>query len=215
MKKFFILLFFFGLHNISNSQSGYLSMGLSGNADMNKIVSFGYGMHLQAPIKKSDWHLNWEMSLGGSTDGDLYLRANALTLLYKSRDYWQYTPDENHEFGDRFFNFIFSAILPLVCPNGITRIMPPVFPKLKVGFYFNPFLADYWYNRNKIRSWTYEGGVKLWLNKTEPGTFYFNLGGARIHNTESYIDSDYRDGWFVTFSLGIALKTKPSEKIEE
>lgn len=215
MKNLLLLIFFFSLFRSSHSQSGYLFCGLDGNVDMAKVSTIGYGMQLQLPIKQSDWHLNWQMSLGGSLEGDLYLRANALTLLYKSSDYWEYTPDEDHQFGDRFFNFLFSAILPLLCPNGITRIMPPIHDKLKVGFYFNPFIADYWYSRNKIRSWTYEGGVKLFFNKKNPGTGYFTLGGARIHNTESYLDSDYRNGWFVTFSLGIAVKTKPDEKIKE
>lgn len=208
MKKWYLLVCLFTIAEISFSQSGYVSMGFGGNVDMSKIATFGYDMHIQAPIRKSNWHLNWQWSLGGSSDGDLYLRAHAMTLLYKNQDYWQYVPDDDHQFGDRFWNFMFSAIFPLICPNGITRIMPPLHDRLQVAFYFNPLLADYWYDRNKIRSWTLEGGVKFFLNKTKPGTLYFNLGGARIHNTERYFNADYRNGWFVSFSLGMAFKTK-------
>jgi hypothetical protein len=202
MKQFlFILLFILNFH-FSKTQS--LSLDLAGNINKENIASFGFGFQFMAPIGETNFHINWQMILGGDTESNLYFRGSAATLLYKKDWYWEYSPDSTSTTPgrERIGAFIIAAIFPIICPTGITYDIPPFSDKFSMGIYANPLLADYWNDRFKVASFTVEGGFKFYFPEKNGG-FYLNLGIANVKNQYRYENSGYRNGWMISVTTGI------------
>lgn len=181
-----------------------MSLDLASNINKDKIASVGFGFQFMAPLGETGLNVNWQMILGGDTDGNLYFRAAAPTLLYKKRWYWEYTPDSTSTTPgrDRIGAFLVAAIFPIICPTGITYDIPKFSEKMGMGIYLNPLLADYWNDRNKVASFTVESGLKFYFPE-KYGGMYLNLGMAHIKNQYRYENSDYRNGWIFSFTIGI------------
>lgn len=209
-KILFILLL---LLNFRSAKAQSLSLELAGNVNKESIASFGFGFQFMAPLSETGLHINWQMILGGDTESNLYFRGSAATLLYKKRWYWEYTPDSTSTTPgrDRIGAFIFAAIFPIICPTGITYDIPSFSKKFSMGVYANPLLADYWNDRNKVASFTLEGGLKFYFPEKLSG-IYVNLGMARVKNQYRYENAAYRDGWMISFTIGIGGDLKEDEK---
>ncbi len=200
MKKLVILISFSLFFNCARTQSVYCGYNFDFNSSLGTLHTYAAALHAEARLgKHSNWYCNWDFAMGAESSSDFYGRANITILAYGDPNYWRNLGSSTNSGGE----LIAVVVAPLLCPVGLSNYFFTSRNRdLRLGFYINPLMLDYWDLKDPIKSWSVHGGLKLLYKWHHESNLYIKIGGISLRNTYHYQNSNRYDGVLFNFSVG-------------